>query len=79
MRQLQGRLIEIHGQVKEYDGRSEMTLEQYRQPGGTGASIPSLPKNYDVDKEGPLQHGNTQPSQGRKTGLQEVTTSKVGG
>ena len=31
VRQLQGRMIEIHGQVKEYDGRAEIVLEEYRQ------------------------------------------------
>ena len=52
VRQLQGRMIEIHGQVKEYDGRAEIILEEYRQLGGAGAKIPPLPKNYDVEKKG---------------------------
>jgi len=34
VRQLQGRVIEIHGPVKEYDGRAEIVLEEYRQLGG---------------------------------------------
>jgi hypothetical protein len=28
VRQLQGRMVEIHGQVKEYDGRAEIVLEE---------------------------------------------------
>jgi hypothetical protein len=57
VRQLQGRLIEIHGQVKEYDGRAEIVLEEYRQLGGAGAKIPPLPKNYDVEKKGRYSAG----------------------
>ncbi len=49
---MQGRLVEIHGQVKEYDGRAEIILEEYRQLGGAGARIPLLPKNDDVEKKG---------------------------
>ncbi len=57
VRQLQGRLVEIHGQVKEYDGRAEIVLEEYRQLGGAGARIPPLPKNYDVEKKGRYSAG----------------------
>ena len=73
VRQLQGRMIEIHGKVKEYDGRAEIVLEEYRQLSGSGARIPPLPKNYDVEKEGPLQRGNLQPSQVKAKNLQEAT------
>jgi hypothetical protein len=52
IRQLEGRLIEVHGQVKEYDGRAEIILEEYRQLSGSTARIPPLPKNYDVEKKG---------------------------
>src|SRR4029077_7683881 len=44
VRQLQGRMVEIHGQLKEYDGRAEIVLEEYRQLGGAGTRIPPLPK-----------------------------------
>ena len=57
VRQLQGRMVEIHGQVKEYDGRAEIILEEYRQLGGAGARIPPLPKNYDVEKKGRYSAG----------------------
>ena len=50
--QLQDRVIEIHGPVKEYDGRAEIVLQQSRQLGGKGLRIPPLPKNYDVEKKG---------------------------
>lgn len=57
VRQLAGRMIEIHGQVKEYDGRAEIVLEEYRQLSGSGARIPPLPKNYDVEKKGRFSAG----------------------
>jgi hypothetical protein len=57
VRQLAGRMIEIHGQVKEYDGRAEIILEEYRQLGGSGARIPPLPKNYDVEQKGRYSAG----------------------
>lgn len=57
VRQLEGRMIEIHGQVKEYDGRAEIILEEYRQLSGSGARIPPLPKNYDVEKKGRYSAG----------------------
>ena len=67
IRRLQGRMIEIHGQVKEYDGRAEIILEEYRQLGGSGARIPPLPKNYDVEKKGRYSAGTfSHPKAGRK-------------
>src|ERR1700687_3079342 len=68
VRQLQGRLVEIHGQVKEYDGRAEIILEEYRQLGGAGARIPPLPKNYDVEKKGRYSAGTfSHPKAKRRT------------
>jgi hypothetical protein len=56
--QLQNRVIEIHGPVKEYDGRAEIVLQQSRQLGGEGLRIPPLPKNYDVEKKGHYSAGS---------------------
>ena len=68
VQQLQGRLVEIHGQVKEYDGRAEIILEEYRQLSGAGARIPPLPKNYDVEKKGRYSAGTfSHPKAKRKT------------
>jgi len=55
--QLQNRVIEIHGPVKEYDGRAEIVLEQLRQLGGDALGIPPLPKNYDVENKGHYSAG----------------------
>jgi hypothetical protein len=68
VRQLQGRMIEIHGPVKEYDGRAEIVLQEYRQLSGPGARIPPLPKNYDVEKKGRYSAGTfSHPKAKRKT------------
>ena len=55
--QLQNRVIEVRGPVKEYDGRAEIVLQQLRQLGGEGLRIPPLPKNYDVEKKGHYSAG----------------------
>ena len=55
--QLQNKVIEVHGPVKEYDGRAEIVLEQLRQLGGEGLGIPRLPKNYDVENKGHYSAG----------------------
>jgi len=57
VRQLQGRTVEIHGKVTEYDGRAEIILERSRQLGGSGALLPALPKEYDVEKKGHYSAG----------------------
>jgi hypothetical protein len=73
VRQLQGRMVEIHGQVKEYDGRAEIVLEEYRQLGGAGVRIPPLPKNYDVEKKGRYSAGTfSHPKPARKTTKKEA-------
>jgi hypothetical protein len=55
--QLQNKVIEVHGPVKEYDGRAEIVLQQLRQLGGEGRRIPPLPKNYDVENKGHYSAG----------------------
>jgi len=57
VRQLANRVIEIHGTLKEYDGRAEIVLSQLRQLGGEAAHIPKLPKNYDVENRGHYSTG----------------------
>ncbi len=57
IRQLEGRLIEIHGPVQEYDGRAEIILREFRQLSGAGAKIPPLPKTYDVENKGRYRAG----------------------
>jgi hypothetical protein len=67
IRQLQGRVIEIHGPVKEYDGRAEVILQEFRQLGGAGSGIPALPKNYDVEQKGHYSAGKMSHPKARTT------------
>lgn len=62
IRRLEGRMIEIHGPVKLYDGRAEIILNRVSQLTGGAALIPPLPKNYDVEKEGHYSAGRIRPS-----------------
>ena len=73
VRQLQGRMVEIHGQLKEYDGRAEVVLEEYRQLGGAGTRISPLPKNSDVEKKGRYCAGTfSHPKAKRKTSRKQA-------
>jgi hypothetical protein len=57
VRQLKGKLIEVHGDVKEYDSGTEIVVSESRQLKGEATSIPPLPKAYDVEKKGRYSSG----------------------
>jgi len=57
VRQLEGRIIEIHGDIKDYDGRPEIVLKDATQLKGKAARIPPLPKKYDVENKGQYSAG----------------------
>jgi hypothetical protein len=57
VRQLKDKLIEVHGEVKQYDGRAEIILRRPQQLSGGSAMIPPLPKDYDVEKKGHYSAG----------------------
>jgi hypothetical protein len=61
VRRLAGRVIEIHGPVKLYDGRAEIVLNRVSQLTGGSTLIPPLPKNYDVEKQGHYSAGRMRP------------------
>lgn len=67
VRQLKDHVIQIHGDLKEYDGRAEIVLEQVHQLGGAAALIPKLPKNYDVENRGHYSAGTFSLPKPRKT------------
>jgi hypothetical protein len=68
VRQLQDHLIEVHGDVKLYDGRAEIILTDSSQLGGDGARIPRLPKDYDVEQRGHYSAGTlSRPSSSTTT------------
>jgi hypothetical protein len=62
VRRLTGQLIEIHGQVKLYDGRAEIILSRVGQLTAGSTLIPPLPKNYDVEQRGHYSPGRMRPS-----------------
>ncbi len=55
--QLKNKTVEIHGPVKEYDGRAEIILREARQLKGEAASIPPLSKTFDVERKGRYSAG----------------------
>jgi hypothetical protein len=57
IRRLQGKQIEIDGEVKGYDGRAEIILRRVSQLRGDAARIPPLPKEYDVERHGKYSAG----------------------
>jgi len=67
VRQLAGKVIEIHGDVKEYAERAEIVLESRKQLGGEIAALPPLPKNFDVEERGHFSAGKFRPSRRRAT------------
>ena len=70
-------MIEVHGPVKEYDGRAEIVLREARQLSGEMAKIPSLPKNYDVERQGHYSAGKfSHPESGRKTSKKRNTSGR---
>ena len=62
VRRLAGRMIEIKGPVKLYDGRAEIILNRISQITGGLAMIPALPKNYDVENRGHYSAGHLRPT-----------------
>ena len=62
VRRLEGRVIEIHGPVKLYDGRAEIILKRVSQITGGSTLIPPMPKNYDVEKQGHYSAGSMRPT-----------------
>jgi hypothetical protein len=77
VRQLQNREIEVHGELKAYDGRAEIVLEQLRQLGGGAARIPRLPKNYDVENKGHYRAGSFSLPKASKTPAKKRQTPKL--
>jgi hypothetical protein len=58
VRRLSGRMIEITGLIKLYDGRPEIILNRISQIAGGLTLVPPLPKDYDVEKQGHYSAGH---------------------
>lgn len=72
VRQLEGKVIEVSGKIEEYNGRAEIILKDVKQLRGEAASIPPLPKTYDVEKRGGFSAKSSLP-RGKE---QSTTTPK---
>lgn len=62
VRLLEGKLVEIHGPVKGYDGRAEIIVSEARQVKGANIHLPPVPKDYDVERKGRFSAGTFRPS-----------------
>ena len=79
VRRLEGRVIEIHGPVKLYDGRAEIILNRVSQLTGGSTLIPPMPKNYDVEKQGHYSAGRMHPPKKPKKTKATPSTSATYG
>ncbi|HUS19904.1 MAG TPA: hypothetical protein VMZ25_09655 [Terriglobales bacterium] len=61
VRWLEGKVIEIHGKVKDYKGQAEIVLSDLRQLTGEAAKLPKLPKQYDAATKGNYSAGEFRP------------------
>ena len=52
VRQLEGKTIEIHGNIVQYEGRSEIVLRDAAQLKGASPKLPPVPKGYDAERRG---------------------------
>ncbi len=57
VRQLEGKVIEIHGKIQQYGGRAEIVLSDARQLKGEAAKLPPAPKNFDAERKGNFSAG----------------------
>lgn len=67
VRELAGKVIEIRGEVKEYDDRAEIILESRKQLNGPTASLPPLSKSFDVEQRGHFSAGQSRAPHRRNT------------
>jgi len=70
--QLAGKPVETRGEVKEYDERAEIILDNAKQLGGEATQLPPLQKMSDVEQKGHFSARKKKeaPSlRGRRVGL----------
>ena len=67
VRQLAGKVVEIHGELKEYGGRAEIVLENAKQLTGENARLSPLPKDFDVEQKGHFSAGQFRAGHKRST------------
>jgi hypothetical protein len=67
VRQLAGKVIEIRGELKDYDDRAEIVLESRKQLSGQTVGLPPMPKNFDVEERGHFSAGQFRAKRSRST------------
>ena len=75
--QLAGKNIEIRGEVKEYDGRAEMVLDNARQLAGEATRLPPFQKSFDVEQRGHFSAGQSHASKKRATTKKPTATLPI--
>jgi hypothetical protein len=81
VRTLVGKTVEVHGPVREADGRAEMVLRDTRQLRGEAAKLPAVPKAYDVEQRGHYRASVPRPPKAakKKRGRRPPRTLPPGG
>lgn len=64
--QLVGKTLEIHGKIKDYEGRAEIVLEDRDQLGGEVKRLPLAPQEFDVERQGKFSPGTFHAPKNRK-------------
>ena len=67
VRQLAGKVVEIRGEIKDYDDRAEIVLDDPRQLSNGLMRLSPLPKSFDVEQRGHFSAGTTRPPRKRKS------------
>lgn len=67
VRQLAGKVVEIRGEIKDYDNRAEIVLESSKQLNNGLMRLSPLPKAFDVEQRGHFSAGTSRPPAKRST------------
>jgi len=73
VRQLSGKVIEIRGEIKEYNDRAEIILDSRKQLSGHAALLPPLPKSFDVEQRGHFSAGTVRTKKSRANSKKKRT------
>ena len=57
VRKLEGKSIQVHGDLTEYAGQAEIIVSESRQLKGEEAKLPPMPKAFDVEQRGHYSAG----------------------
>jgi hypothetical protein len=67
IRQLAGKVVEIRGEIKDYDDRAEIVLESSRQLNNGLMRLSPLPRSFDVEQRGHFSAGRSRPPHKRSS------------